>query len=149
MTELNSWKVIQLLVCSNFETFKCFLYLGAIKCVWLCENKCLIKCLCEKLCMCWQGCCRFLATVCPRHCRGKESACQCRISKRYRFHPWVRKIPWRREWVPTLVFLPGKSHGLYSPWSRRESDTTEQLSLSHFNLCTPVFIATQFTIARI
>ena len=25
--------------------------------------------------------------------------------------PWVRKIPWRRKWQPTLVFLPGKSHG--------------------------------------
>ena len=25
--------------------------------------------------------------------------------------PWVRKIPWRRKWLPTLVFLPGKSHG--------------------------------------
>ena len=26
------------------------------------------------------------------------------------FDPWVRKIPWRREWQPTPVFLPGKSH---------------------------------------
>ena len=25
--------------------------------------------------------------------------------------PWVRKIPWKRKWQPTLVFLPGKSHG--------------------------------------
>ena len=106
-TELNSWKVIQLLVCSNFETFKCFLYLGAMKCVWLCENKCMIKCLCEKLCMCWQGCGRFLATVCPRHCRDKASTCKCRISKRYRFHPWVGKIPWRRKWQSTPVFLSG------------------------------------------
>ena len=30
---------------------------------------------------------------------------------RGRFIPWVRKIPWRRKWQPTLVFLPGKSHG--------------------------------------
>ena len=37
---------------------------------------------------------------------GKESACQCR---RYKFDPWVRKIPWRRKWQPTLIFLPGKS----------------------------------------
>ena len=28
-----------------------------------------------------------------------------------RVHPWVRKIPWRREWQPTPVFLPGESHG--------------------------------------
>ena len=26
-------------------------------------------------------------------------------------NPWVRKICWRRKWLPTLVFLPGKSHG--------------------------------------
>ena len=37
------------------------------------------------------------------------------------FYPWVGKIPWRREWQPTLVFLFGKSHGQrslvdYSPW---------------------------------
>ena len=31
---------------------------------------------------------------------------QCRRS---RFNPWVRKIPWRRKWQPSLVFLPGKS----------------------------------------
>ena len=39
---------------------------------------------------------------------GKESACQ---SRKRGFNPWVRKIPWRREWKPNLVFLPGKSHG--------------------------------------
>ena len=47
----------------------------------------------------------------------------------------VRKIPWRRKWQPTPVLLPGKSHGLrslvgYSPWGRKESDTTETL---HFH----------------
>ena len=26
-------------------------------------------------------------------------------------HPWVHKIPWRRKWQPTSIFLPGKSHG--------------------------------------
>ena len=30
---------------------------------------------------------------------------------RPRFNPWVRKIPWRRKWQCTLLFLPGKSHG--------------------------------------
>ena len=38
----------------------------------------------------------------------KESACQCR---RHRFNPWVGKSPWRKKWQPTLVFMPGKSHG--------------------------------------
>ena len=31
--------------------------------------------------------------------------------RRRRFDPWVRKIPWRRAWQPTPVFLPGESHG--------------------------------------
>ena len=46
---------------------------------------------------------------------------------------WVGKIPWRRERVSTPVFWPGESHGLYSPWGHKESDTTEQLSLSLFS----------------
>ena len=45
--------------------------------------------------------------------------------------PWVGKMPWRRERLPTLVFWPGELHELYSPWGRKESDTTERLSL-HF-----------------
>ena len=41
--------------------------------------------------------------------------------------------PWRREWQPTAVFLPGKFHGQrslvgYSAWDRKELDTTEQLT---------------------
>ena len=36
---------------------------------------------------------------------------QSRSCRRHRFDPWVRKIPWRRKWQPTPVFLPGKSHG--------------------------------------
>ena len=28
-----------------------------------------------------------------------------------RFNPWVRRIPWKREWLPTPVFLPGEFHG--------------------------------------
>ena len=61
---------------------------------------------------------------------GKEPTCQCRRHKRGRFNPWVRKIPWRRAWQPTPVFLPGESHGWrslvgYSPWGRKESDRTE------------------------
>ena len=42
----------------------------------------------------------------------------------------VGKIPWSRKWQPTPVFLPGEFHGQrslagYSPWSRKELDTTE------------------------
>ena len=47
--------------------------------------------------------------------------------------------PWRREWLPTGVLLPGESHGQrslvgYSPWVRKESDTTEQLTLFPLHL---------------
>ena len=40
-------------------------------------------------------------------------------------NPWVGKIPWRRERLPTSVFWPGEFHGLYSPWGPKESDMTE------------------------
>ena len=40
-----------------------------------------------------------------------EPACQWRRPKRHGFCPWVRKIPWRRKWQRTPVFLPGESHG--------------------------------------
>ena len=44
----------------------------------------------------------------PRWLSGKEPTCQC---SRRRFNPWVGKIPWRRKWLLTPVFLPGESHG--------------------------------------
>ena len=69
---------------------------------------------------------------------GKEPTCQCR---RHVFDPWVGKIPWRREWQPPPVFLPGDFHGLrslagYSLWGLKESDTTEHACqcLRHFSL---------------
>ena len=63
----------------------------------------------------------------PRWLSGKESTCQCR---RYRFHPWVVKVPWSRKWQPASGFLPGKFHGQrslagYSSCGHRELDTTE------------------------
>ena len=44
-----------------------------------------------------------------------------------RLEPWVRKIPWRRKWQPTPVFLPGKSHGKggYGLQGHKELDTAE------------------------
>ena len=44
----------------------------------------------------------------PKWLGGKESTCQ---SWRRRFDPWVGKIPWRRVWQTTPVFLPGELHG--------------------------------------
>ena len=59
---------------------------------------------------------------------GKEPTCQC---KRPVFHPWVRKMPWGREWLPTPTpgFLPGESAGQRSlagcsPWGRKKLDMT-------------------------
>ena len=51
------------------------------------------------------------------------------------FSPWVRKIPWRREWQPTPAFLLGESHRQrsltgYRAQTHKESDTTEQWTLS-------------------
>ena len=40
---------------------------------------------------------------------GKESTCQCWGQKTCEFNPWVGKIPWRRAWQLTPVFLPGES----------------------------------------
>ena len=57
----------------------------------------------------------------------KKNYMQCR---RPRFNPWVGKIPWRRERLPTPVSWPGEFHGLFSPWGCKESDTTEQLSFN-------------------
>ena len=62
--------------------------------------------------------------------RQQRICLQRRIS---RFDPWVRNIPWRREWPHTPVFFPGESHEQrslagYSPWVCKESDRTEGLS---------------------
>ena len=59
----------------------------------------------------------------PRWLSGKEPACQCR---RWSLDPWIRKILWTRKWKPTLIVLPGKSHGQrslagYSPWGSQKS----------------------------
>ena len=58
---------------------------------------------------------------------GKESSCN---TRRPGFDPWVGKIPWRRERLPSPIFWPREFHEWYR--DRKESDTTEQLSL-HFS----------------
>ena len=47
----------------------------------------------------------------PRWHSSKEAAYQSRKWKRHGFDPWIGKIPWKRAWQPTTVFLPGKSLG--------------------------------------
>ena len=70
--------------------------------------------------------------------KNKKTRLQMQETKKCKLDPWVRTIPWRREWQPTPVFLPGESHGQrslvgYSLWGHIKSDTTEQLTLSDFH----------------
>ena len=67
-----------------------------------------------------------LNTPFPGGASGKESAVQYRRHRTCEFDPWVMKIPWRRKWQPTPVFLHGKFHGQrslagYSPWGCKEA----------------------------
>ena len=73
----------------------------------------------------------FFFLIRPGGPSGRESACNVGGL----VDPWVGKIPWRRERLPTPVFLPGESQGQrslagYHPWGLKESDTTEQLTFS-------------------
>ena len=68
----------------------------------------------------------FFAVVTPIYgfpwwLSSKESACQCKRWQIPGFNPWVWKMPWRKKWQLTQVFLPEKSHGQrnYSPWSHK------------------------------
>ena len=68
---------------------------------------------------------------------GSDSKRICLQFRRPRFDPWVGKIPWRREWLPTPAFFPGEFHGQrslvgYSPWGCKELDTIEGLTLPIF-----------------
>ena len=66
-------------------------YLGPVVCIFLC------------LYVCVQGL--------HRCARVKNPPANAGDIKRRRFNPWVGKIPWRRAWQPTPIFLPGESHG--------------------------------------
>ena len=73
----------------------------------------------------------------PRWCSRKESTCQSRRHERHGFDPCVWKIPCRRVWRPTPVFLPGESQEQrslvgYSPWNFKELDTTESACMHWF-----------------
>ena len=74
----------------------------------------------------------LLSTV--RHSEFSGFCLSCSLD----FFPFLRLHSRRRQWHPTPVLLPGKSHGRRSlvgcsPWAREESDTTEQLPF-HFSL---------------
>ena len=62
--------------------------------------------------------------------RQERICLQCRSHRKLRSDSWMGKIPWRRKWQPSPVFLPGEFHGQrsvvgYSPWGCTESDRTE------------------------
>ena len=69
----------------------------------------------------------------PGGTSDKEAAGQCRRLWTCECDPWVGRIPWRKKWQPTPVFLLRESHGQrslagYRPWGHKELDTTEHLS---------------------
>ena len=56
---------------------------------------------------------------------------QGRVELRHGFDPWVGKIPWRRKWQPTPVFLSGKPHGQRSPVGYSSEDHKELFMTKH------------------
>ena len=67
---------------------------------------------------------------------GSDGQRFCQQCKRPEFDPWVGRIPWRREWQPTPVFLPGEFHGHrslvgYSPWGHK--DWHDWVTFTHSN----------------
>ena len=71
----------------------------------------------------------------PLWLSGKESTCQCR---RCRFNPWIRKIPWKRKWQPTPVFLPEESYGQRSWQARVHRVQFSSVAQSCPTLCNPM-----------
>ena len=72
----------------------------------------------------------------PGGVSGKELSSQCGRLRRCGFNPLVRKIPWRRAWQLTAVFLPGESHGQrslvgYSPYGHRVGHDLSDLAYTH------------------
>ena len=70
----------------------------------------------------------------PLWLSGKESACNVGD---IRFDPWVRKIPWRRAWQSTPVFLPGESHrqrSLEVYRGYKELDTAQVTDPAHMHI---------------
>ena len=59
--------------------------------------------------------------------------------KRHGFNCWVRKIPWRKAWQPTPVFLPGESHGQRSLWTTVHRVTKSQRRLKQLSIAQHLF----------
>ena len=70
------------------------------------------------------------------------------MGRRPIFHLWVGKILWRKEWLPTPVFLPGEFHGhwslvSFSPWSQRERHDCTTNIFTHFPALAGRFFTTE------
>ena len=95
------------------------------------------------------GLCSYLLALFPpdpdlwshyRWLSDEEPACQ---HRRCGFNPWVGRIPWRRKWQPTSVFLPGKSYGQrslvgYSPWDHKRIRHNEGQITTHTHTHLPL-----------
>ena len=86
--------------------------------------------------------------MCIGGASGKEPACQGKRPKRHGFHSWVGKIPWRRAWELTPVFLPGESHGqrslagyLQSIGSQRDRHNWSNLACMHTYIYIPWWLS--------
>ena len=95
---------------------------------------------CQEECNHEQGCTCCISSFC--FSVGKEPACQCRRHRRHKFDPWVGKMPWKRKWQPSLVFLPRESHRQKSlagssPWCLKEPNITQWLNPHHTFLSIP------------
>ena len=66
----------------------------------------------------------------PGGTSGKEPTSQCRRHKRCVVNPWVWKIPWRRKWKPTPVFLPGESHESHE-WTEEPAGSSGLQRVGH------------------
>ena len=77
---------------------------------------------------CWNTARKVKNCQFPCGSAGKESACDAGNQGSI---PGLGRFPWRRERLPTPVLWPREFQGLYSPRGRKESDTTERISLTH------------------
>ena len=79
---------------------------------------------------------------CPAGAGGKESTCQYMRHRRHRFYPWVGKIPWKKTWQPTPVFLPGESHGQRSLVGYSAKGAKSRIQLKWLSPPTYIFMHT-------
>ena len=92
--------------------------------------------------------CRVLSYVSASILGGLDGIC--RKCWRPGFDPWVGKIPWRREWLPAPVSLPGESHGQrslagYSPWAH---NSRTRLGTRAWPLCCQMSPGDQIALSR-